>query len=214
MLTMTTLLRLFISLAVGVLITFGLLWLMQRMVSGDVGQSRINQERPLIQFVRLKKKPETQIKHRPAPEKPPLPLKSPPPSIPEQRTKKTTLTTQIPDIKIETPKTSFAFGSSFLGPVMSGPVDRDFIPLSLMPPHYPYRALRRGIEGWVKVSFLITKQGKVKDVLLIDSKPSGIFDQAALEAVSRWTFKPRIHEGQKVATRAEQTVKFQLKKTK
>ena len=41
-------------------------------------------------------------------------------------------------------------------------------------------------------------------------EPEGIFDRAAVRAVSKWKFKPRIVDGQPVAARAEQVVEFRL----
>ncbi|MBF0455514.1 MAG: energy transducer TonB [Magnetococcales bacterium] len=215
--TTSHLFRLLMAGIIGLVATFCLLWMMQQMVTGERDQSMHNRQRPVIQFVRLKKSPQTQFKNRtPPPDLPPL-SDPPPPTVPRLMMSKNTLTAPIPDLDIYRPQTAFSFDSPFLGPVMSdpvfaGPIDRDFIPLARIPPHYPYRALRRGIEGWVKVSFLITEQGKVDNLVLVDSNPPKLFDQAALKAVLRWTFKPRIHNGKPVATRAEQMVNFKLKK--
>jgi periplasmic protein TonB len=52
----------------------------------------------------------------------------------------------------------------------------------------------------------------VTNAVLVDSNPPKMFDQTALKAVLRWTFKPRILNGKPVATHAEQIVNFQLKK--
>jgi protein TonB len=84
------------------------------------------------------------------------------------------------------------------------------MPVSRTPPQYPYQATRRHIEGWVRVSFLVTAAGDVEDVVLLESEPEGIFDRAALRAVSQWKFRPRIVDGRPVAARAEQVVEFRL----
>jgi len=84
------------------------------------------------------------------------------------------------------------------------------MPLSRQPPQYPYKAARRGIEGWVRVSFRVTETGTVEDVQVLESEPAGVFDQAAVKAVYRWRFKPRTVKGQAIAATAEQVVEFEL----
>lgn len=91
-------------------------------------------------------------------------------------------------------------------------LDVPLTPLVSIPPMYPLRAKRRGIEGWVKVKFFVTPQGRVKKIEIIDSHPAGIFDQSAVRAVSSWRFKPGTVEGVPVKTSAEQVIKFKLAK--
>ena len=47
-------------------------------------------------------------------------------------------------------------------------------------------------------------------MVVIEAEPEGVFDNAAIRAVSRWRFKPRIENGKAVAVRAEQMVTFKL----
>ena len=124
-----------------------------------------------------------------------------------------------PDIRPEMPRPRFRMaldikpvfaGEAYLGLPSSGAINREFMPVSRTPPQYPYQATRRRIEGWVRVSFLVTETGSVEDVVLLESEPEGIFDRAAVRAVSKWKFKPRIVDGQPVAARAEQVVEFRL----
>ena len=53
---------------------------------------------------------------------------------------------------------------------------------------------------------------RLDNVVLIDSEPPGVFDRAAIQAVYKWKFKPRIQDGKAVPVRAEQTVNFKLGK--
>jgi len=73
--------------------------------------------------------------------------------------------------------------------------DRDVIPLVRINPEYPQRALTRGIEGWVIVQFSITPAGTVKDAKVVDADPKGIFDDAAIKAILRWRYNPKVEEG-------------------
>jgi protein TonB len=81
-----------------------------------------------------------------------------------------------------------------------------------IPPIYPIQAKRRGIEGWVKVTFLVNQQGLVEKIKIVDSHPTGVFDQSAIRSVSTWRFNPGTVEGVAVNTWATQTLKFELAK--
>ncbi len=97
------------------------------------------------------------------------------------------------------------------GMKMSAGSDRDSIPLVRIPPDYPPRALSRGLEGWVRIQFTITATGTVKDAIVIDADPKNIFDDAALKAIARWRYNPRIDGGVAVERVGMQTqITFQL----
>ncbi len=91
------------------------------------------------------------------------------------------------------------------------PADRQLLPLLKVEPQYPRRARRRNIEGSVEVEFLINQQGAVEKAQVVQSEPSGLFDEAALKAVRRWKFAPRYIEGQAVYQKARQVIKFRLR---
>jgi len=76
-----------------------------------------------------------------------------------------------------------------------GGSDRDTMPLVRINPDYPPRAQNRGIEGWVLVEFTITAAGTVRDPRVIDASPKGYFEDAALKAISRWRYNPKVQEG-------------------
>jgi protein TonB len=77
----------------------------------------------------------------------------------------------------------------------AGGTDRDSIPLVRIEPDYPMKARQRGIEGWVVVKFTITPAGTIKDAQVMQASPPGIFDEAAIRAVSRWKYNPKIEGG-------------------
>jgi protein TonB len=74
-------------------------------------------------------------------------------------------------------------------------VDHDSIPLVRIPPEYPQRAITQNKEGWVKVQFSITASGLVRDAFVVEAQPQGLFDDAALKAIARWRYSPRIANG-------------------
>ncbi len=77
-------------------------------------------------------------------------------------------------------------------------------------PPYPHRARRRGVEGWVKVRFLITADGRVRDLSVLQESPKGVFLNTVMNTVPRWRFKPGRKNGHPVAVWVEQTINFKL----
>lgn len=95
--------------------------------------------------------------------------------------------------------------------VSPGIVETDVIPLVRIPPRYPRRAVRSKTEGIVTIEFTITRDGSVVDPLVVWSAPPKVFDYAALQAIRRWKFRPKLVEGKPVQRRAVQNIRFSLK---
>ena len=57
---------------------------------------------------------------------------------------------------------------------------------------------------------LIRPDGTVSNVKVMESNPPRIFDQAAVMAMQRWKFRPKIVDGNAVSQRAKQTIEFTL----
>ena len=74
--------------------------------------------------------------------------------------------------------------------------DGEYLPIVKVAPVYPRRALQRGIEGFVIVEFTVTKQGAVRDPIVVEANPSGIFEQAAIDAAMKFKYKPRVVNGE------------------
>ena len=53
------------------------------------------------------------------------------------------------------------------------------------------QAAKQDASGWVRIEFTITKTGTVRDAVVVESQPPGVFDQVALRAVRRWQYKPK-----------------------
>lgn len=83
-------------------------------------------------------------------------------------------------------------------------------PMRRTSPAYPARARAKSIEGYVTLRVLIGVSGQVEKVKIEDSSPVGVFDEAAVEAVSGWSFEPALYRGEKVRVWAKQTVRFNL----
>jgi TonB family protein len=63
-------------------------------------------------------------------------------------------------------------------------------PIIKVVPQYPEAARAQGIEGRVEVNFTVNSSGAVEAPTVTASSPEGVFDQAALAAVSRWRYAP------------------------
>jgi TonB family protein len=88
--------------------------------------------------------------------------------------------------------------------------DDEYLPIVKVAPIYPPRAAARGLDGYVVVEYTVTDQGSVQDVFVVESSAS-LFDQAAIDAVLKFKYQPRITSGRAVAVPGVQSViRFEL----
>jgi protein TonB len=92
----------------------------------------------------------------------------------------------------------------------AGDLDAPLTTLVRIPPVYPMRARKRGIEGWVKVAFIVDEAGHVHDITILQAEPPGLFEKSVKRCVAGWRFKPGTVEGIPVRTQAETTVRYTL----
>jgi TonB family protein len=57
------------------------------------------------------------------------------------------------------------------------------------PPRPKYPSSAKGVEGWVRVEFYVTPQGRTERVRVMSSEPAGLFDSAAVEAMEGARFE-------------------------
>jgi protein TonB len=184
----------FIAAAVlGSVVTFGLFYLMRSLIAMDdpgIGERRSGR---VIDFVRLKLDESVNLKDRALPDKKPPDQPPPPPDMSFAKADK-------PTTDSEGFASDFGFDIDMGGgPSMVGaPTDGDEVPLVRIQPIYPMRAEERGIEGWVELEFTITAVGSVKDPKVVAYHPSTVFNQAAMRAIRRWKYNPKVEDGQPV----------------
>jgi protein TonB len=77
-------------------------------------------------------------------------------------------------------------------------------------PAYPFMARRNGINGRVMVKLLVGTDGSVSKSAIVKADPKGIFEQAVLEAIQKWKFKPGVYRGRSVATWIIVPLQFKL----
>jgi protein TonB len=57
------------------------------------------------------------------------------------------------------------------------------------PPRPKYPSAAKGVEGWVRVEFYVTPEGRTERVRVLNSEPAGVFDAAAVEAMEGARFE-------------------------
>jgi protein TonB len=83
-------------------------------------------------------------------------------------------------------------------------------PLQRIRPVYPPRARNLQLAGTVELEFVVTPEGTVQGERVVAAIPEGVFEEAALRAVRRWTFVPGTRSGQPIAVRVRQNLTFSL----
>ena len=83
--------------------------------------------------------------------------------------------------------------------------------LTNMPPAYPHRARRHGLEGDVVLVVHVDAGGAVTHVKVERSSGHTALDAAAVYAAQRWRFKPATRNGQPVRDVLMQPIRFVLK---
>lgn len=92
--------------------------------------------------------------------------------------------------------------------------DSDIKPLRMDQPVYPRMAQAKQIEGYVKVLFTITSDGRISNIQFLESTPPRVFERSVRDAMEKWRFEPRKLGGQIVARQATKVFNFELKKAR
>jgi TonB family protein len=82
-------------------------------------------------------------------------------------------------------------------------------PLTQSMPKYPDEMRRFGIAGEVKVAFVVNKEGRVINPVVVESE-NPAFDEEAVKAVATWAFKPGMKAGKPVSTKATISIVFRV----
>jgi periplasmic protein TonB len=177
-----------IAMVAGLAVTFLLYWLMSALVAAGVNAMTEAPKGRIVDFVRVPDPPQLRTE-QPKPEKPPKPEVAPEaPKMQNEMVKPLGNTVDIGSMGVDTGlavDTSAGLSAS----------DGEYLPIVKVAPDYPSRAQSLGIEGWVLLKFTVTVTGAVKDPVVVDAEPAGVFDKAALKAVLRFKYKPRVVDG-------------------
>jgi TonB family protein len=166
----------------------------------------------VVQQVRFRPPPPEQKQEIPKARSKKVPIPDPTPDEPEP----IRLEEEI-EQEIELPTDDIVFGipegpppSEPTGPIHVGGDMNPPEKISAPQPQYTEIARKARIQGVVIVQAIIDKTGAVTSVKLLKGLPMGL-DQAALDAIKRWQFKPAtLSDGRPVSVYYTLTVNFQL----
>ena len=178
--------RIAAAVSFGTWITFGLLFIMQLLIStGEQAMTETENFR-LGDFVRVERTEVVEVKKE-KPEKPPEPEQMPEMPTPDM------LNNFDNSMAVSVSAPQIRTGMN-IGGVGFGISDGEYLPIVKVAPVYPARALNRGLEGYVIVEFTVTRQGTVRDVGVVEST-STLFERAAMESALKFKYKPRVIDG-------------------
>jgi len=180
--------RYIISIVVGSIVTISLLFIMQLLIVTGKQALTDPRERHKLEFVRVKRNENLNVEDV-VPEKPPKPPETPPETPPQDLDN---INPDAPKINIAPPQVQAA--GEIGGPGGMNIAEGDYLPIVRVAPVYPARALSRGLEGFVDLEFTVTTAGTVKDPLVLQST-SKLFERAAIQAVLKFKYKPRVVDG-------------------
>ena len=176
------------SMVLGVIVTLSLLFIMQLLIASGKAALSEPRARAQLDFVRVKRNENLNIEDF-TPEKPPPPPEVPPETPPQEMD---LVDPNAPTISIAAP--TINADTNIGGPVGMNIAEGDYLPIVRVAPVYPARALSRGLEGYVDMSFTVTASGTVIDPI-VEFSTSSLFERAATRAVLKFKYKPRVVDG-------------------
>ncbi len=177
-----------ISIVVGAVVTVSLLFVMHLLIVTGKQALTKPRERYQLEFVRVPRNENLNVQDI-VPQKPPKPPETPPETPPQDMDN---INPDAPKINIAPPQV--AQTSDIGGPGGMNIAEGDYLPIVRVAPVYPARALSRGLEGFVDLQFTVTTAGTVRDPIVLQST-SSLFERAALRAVLKFKYKPRVVDG-------------------
>jgi len=193
-----------LSIVIGVVVTLSLLFVMQLLIASGKAALSQPRDRAQLDFVRVKRNENLNTEDF-TPEKPPPPPEVPPETPPQEMDN---VDPNAPTINIAPP--SVSADTNIGGPGGMNIAEGDYLPIVRVAPVYPARALSRGLEGYVDMSFTVTTTGTVRDPIVLFST-SSLFERAATRAVLKFKYKPRVVDGIPVDVSGVKTrISFQI----
>ena len=194
--------RIAAAIGLGAAVTFGLLFLMQMLIASGRGLNADAERYEISDFVRVEREQRVEREEN-KPEKPPEPEEQPDMPNPDQNTdydNSLAVSMTGPSINADVSIGGLGFGVS----------DGEYLPIVKVAPVYPTRAASRGLEGYVIVEFTVTETGATSDIFVVEST-SSLFERAAVDAASKFKYKPRVIDGTPVSVAGVRNkITFQL----
>ena len=176
------------SVVIGTIVTLSLLFVMHLLIVTGKQALTKPRDRANLEFVRIKRNEALNVDDF-TPEKPPKPPETPPETPPQDMDN---VDPDAPTINVAPPQVDA--NTDIGGPGGMNIAEGDYLPIVRVAPVYPARALSRGLEGYVDMAFTVTTTGTVKDPVVVFST-SSLFERAAIRAVLKFKYKPRVVDG-------------------
>jgi protein TonB len=196
-----------LSMTIGALIVFGSVLMLNNYVESkddEVDQSKIS-----FNVKKQAKQQQQKVAQRPKPKPKPKSRTAPPPPA--------NLGSMVGgvDVGLGFSLDDMGLGNGILGDLDNVAMTADTVDVLPMPNSrpmldYPKRARAKGITGFVKFNLLINPLGQVEKIKILESIPSGVFDQVALNNIRGWKFDAAMYQGKPVKGWFEQTIRFDL----
>jgi len=180
------------SMAMAVLITFGLFFFMQALIATGEG---LDEPLNVVKIVDSTM-PEIELEVIEEIDKPELIEEIT--EVVEEVERQVTIS-DGPDLNIDRSQVQMDTGLELSNASISA-TDGDYLPLVAIAPQYPTRAAQRGIQGWCLVSFTVNGLGNVLEetITVVDAEPANIFNRSSERAAARFKFQPRVVDGKGV----------------
>lgn len=204
--------RLFLALPLAGALGLALFSFMAWMVDNGHQRSPDNSETLSFNMVMVEQEQEVQRRQRAVPEKPEMP--EPPPEAKTSQSQ-----AEVTPLNSMSSLPSLDLNTSVDGLAINAPTFSDFgsnqqaLPLYRVEPRYPAKALKRGAEGHVIMSFTIDETGRPVDIQVTDANPRRMFEREAMRALKKWKYQPKVVDGKAIA-QVGQTVKLEFKLAK
>ena len=185
--------RLVTGLVLGLVVTAGLFWMMQYLIDSADRELNEGASGHLLDFVRLKR--DENIERRQLKPKKPPPPDTPPPQPPTPKLDNLNPNAEKIAISAVPVNTDIEMSGGFSLGIGEG----DYLPIVKVAPIYPQRALSRGVQGFCVVQYTVTRQGTIRDPMVVESMcTSSLFHRASVQAALKFKYKPRVLDGQAV----------------
>jgi protein TonB len=162
-------------------------------------------------LIELEDIPEThQLKRPPPPQRPQIPIATESEDVPDD------VTIMDTDLDLDAPPPPPPPPPGSGGPSGLGRGDVYMtweeapVLMKMVTPTYPDLARKAGVEGKVILQIIVDSNGNVIEPKVIMASPPGIFNEAAIQAVLQWKFKPAQQRGNSISVIMGQQVEFTL----
>ncbi|MDK2596446.1 MULTISPECIES: energy transducer TonB [Pseudoalteromonas] len=181
-----TLNKLVLSFISAILITFALFAFMQKLISQD--RVFVAEPAPVIDVFISQDIEDTPVEIRNV-------LPPPPKATPKAPPKPTVTPSVTEGVTLDINITSGVKSAPIQMQSTLQVSDAAAAPIVRIDPTYPAPAARDGVEGWVQLAFNISPTGQVIDAKVVNAEPKRVFNRAALKALKRWKYRPKMVAG-------------------